>query len=116
MLDYYLASALFLLIVAQGYLIKGCFGIKHELPLTGGVIGSKIDKTAELIDEVAQLISDFADNIGNTGTPQTSLNPMEALLTSLISNMQVPPNHATKVEEREIYPTNENPTQVEAEN
>ena len=115
MLDYLIGACLFILIIAQGYLIRGCFGIKNELPLQGGAIGSRIDKTADLIDEVAQLISDFSDAALAGKSPQPVASPMEAILTSLISNMQIPTNYAEKVEEREIYPTNENPPQVEAE-
>ena len=112
MLEYLTAASLLLLIIAMGYLIKGCFGIHQELPNQGNLLGSKITRVAELIDEVCQLISDFSDNMGHPPTPQPSSNPMEAILTSLISNISMPSGHGSQ-EEREIYPTDEDTQQTQ---
>ena len=114
MLEYLIAISLLLLIISMGYLIKGCFGIHQELPNQGSLLGSKIDRTAELIDEVCQLISDFSDNMGSSPTPQPSSNPMEAILTSLISNMTMPSGNGSQ-EEREIHPTDEDTQTIQTE-
>jgi len=114
MLDEIQATSLVLLIIAQLILIRGCFGIRQELPAQGGVIGSKFDVISELIDEVAQLISDLTDTIGQPANPQPSSNPMEAILTSLISNMTMPKEHGSQ-EEREIHPTDEDTKTLETQ-
>lgn len=112
MLEVLQVVALLLLIVAHGFLIRGCFGIRTELPLQGGSIASKIDRTADLLDEVAQLISDLTDNLPTQANTQPVSSPMEAILTSLISNIGNPQKHAKTSEEWEILPNNDNPTQT----
>ncbi|MGB2038179.1 MAG: hypothetical protein ACPHX8_06895 [Candidatus Poseidoniaceae archaeon] len=115
MLEVLQVVALLLLIVAHGFLIRGCFGIRTELPLQGGSIASKIDRTADLLDEVAQLIADLTDSMPAQPNTQPVSSPMEAILTSLISNIGKPQNHATTSEEREILEINNNPTTTKPE-
>jgi len=110
MLEVLQVVALLLLIIAHGFLIRGCFGIRTELPLQGGSIASKIDRTADLLDEVAQLIADLTDNMPVQPNTQPVSSPMEAILTSLISNIANPSKHATTSEERPIFEINNDKT------
>lgn len=116
MLDEIQALALLCLIACHYFLIRGCFGIKEELPITGRSITDKIDRTGDLLDEMAQIMADFSDTIVPS-KPHTPSSPVEALLTSFISRMNMPStdSHGTKESEWEILPTDqaENSTQTE---
>ena len=90
MLNELSAAALFGLIICQYYLIRGCFGIRESIGSNGGEITSKIDRAADLLDEVAQLISDFSDGLSPEGNIQPPTSPMETIFTSLISKMTMP--------------------------
>jgi len=118
MLDEIQAVALLCLIGCHYFLIKGCFGIKDELPITGETISDRISKTSDLLDEIAQIMSDFADNL-ESAKPHTPSSPMESILTSFISRMNMgrgDTNGKTQ-SEWEILPpeTDENKTQTESE-
>ena len=116
MLDAIQATSLLALIIAHSLLIRGCFKIKEEMPIQGTRITTKIDIVSEYLDELNQLISDFADSIPTNSNTQTPSSPMEVLLTSFMSSM-TKQNHAPKESEWEVLPPNENPTPpVEAEN
>lgn len=114
MLDYLTLTSLILLIVAHGFLIRGCFGIRSEIPNQGGAIGSRMDTISEYLDEVAQLISDLSDNMVSGGNSHPPSSPFEAILSSLISNMTMPPDYAEKVEEWAVQENNPQ-EKVEAE-
>jgi len=115
MLEILQVSALLLLIIAHGFLIRGCFGIKTELPLQGGTISSKIDRTADLLDEMAQLISDFSDNMAGGTVTQPVPTPMEAILSAFMSRVTPSPSHAKTSEEWEILPNDNHPSQTVAQ-
>lgn len=109
MLDEIQAVALLCLIGCHYFLIRGCFGIKQEIPITGEAITDKITRTSDYLDEIAQIISDFTDSI-DLPKPQTPTSPVEALLTSFISRMNMAGSNATKSEEWEVLPPNETQT------
>jgi hypothetical protein len=112
MLDALQALALLGLIVCQYFLIRGCFGISEALPIQGGAITSKIDRTADLLDEVAQLIADLSDGLGGNGNAPPPPSPMEAILTAFMSKTAMG-GHASQSQEWEVLPPNqdENPPQ-----
>jgi len=109
MLEEISALALLCLIGCHYFLIRGCFGIKDELPITGASITEKITRTADLLDEIAQIISDFTEAI-DFPKPHTPSSPIEALLTSFISRMNMAGSDAKKSEEWEVLPPNETQT------
>lgn len=119
MLNELSAAALFGLIICQYYLIRGCFGINEAIGSNGGEIQVKIDRTADLLDEVAQLISDFSDGIAPEGNIQPPTSPMEAIFTSLISKMTMPQTDTdASQEEWSLYEAKEytpNPKETENE-
>jgi len=103
------------LVFAHAFLIRGCFGIKEIIPVQGGAITNKIDKTAELLDEMAQLIADFADGIQSQASPPTQ--PMggigDLLSTWLMRQQQPAEEYATKEQEWEVFPPNDDTTTQE---
>jgi hypothetical protein len=112
MLDALQAIGLLGLIACQFVLIRGCFKINESLPIQGGAITSKIDRTADLLDEVAQLISDFSDNLSGNGNTPPPPSPMEAILTAFMSKTTMG-GHGTKESEWEVLPPNNDPTTQE---
>ena len=116
MLDALQAIGLLGLIACQFVLIRGCFKINETIPIAGGSITTKIDRTADLLDEVAQLISDFSDNITGSGNTPPPPSPMEAILNAFISKTTMG-DHATQSQEWEVLPPNDDETPpVEAQN
>jgi hypothetical protein len=111
MLDVLTAISLILLLIGHTFLIRGCFSIKDQLPVTGGVIAERIDKTSELLDEVAQLIADLSEGMtgGNTNSPQTITGIPDLLSAFLNSRMNMANADGAKTQgEWEILPPNEN--------
>lgn len=112
MLEAIQAISLLGLIVGHYYLIRGCFGIRQAIPEQGSAISTRIDRTADLLDEVAQLMADLLDGqappppaIAQTGSP------IADLLTTFLMRQSTPaPPHGTTSEEWEIYPTDPNQT------
>jgi hypothetical protein len=84
---------LLLLIIAQGALIKGCFGIKDGI--TGieldGLMDGKFDRMESLLDEAVDVLADIAGGASSGASQNTSTgNPMGDILTSLISRTMMP--------------------------
>ena len=101
------------LVVAHYFLIRGCFAIREAIPHQGGAIAGKIDRTADLLDELAQLIADMIDGqasppapLAHTGSPIADI-----LTTFLMKNTALSPDHATTQQQGEIYEINQNQTQ-----
>ena len=70
---------------------------------------------SDLIDEVAQLISDFSDNISPPAVAQPQ-GGLGDLVASFLNNRMNPAGeHATQEQEWEVYPPNENPTTEQAQ-
>ena len=92
------------LVVAHYFLIRGCFAIRESIPVQGGQISGKIDRTADLLDEMAQLISDFADGVQAATPPPTQMQGgLGGLLSTwLMSNTAIPSDHAETHEIREV--------------
>ena len=116
MLEEIQAIGLVGLVVAHSILIRGCFGIRESIPLQSGVISKKIDRTADLLDEMAQIIADFADGVHTTNAPPTqAMAGWPGLLSAWLKSNQAQgvehgPNTESQ-EEWEIFPPNENKTQ-----
>lgn len=119
MLDHLQAVSLLALIVAHYFLVRGCFSIKEELPVQGGAISGRLDRTGDLLDEVAQLLADLADGLGGSDPKFPAAHPPSGLgdlLTAFLNNrMNMVSSHATTQQEWEVYPPDENPPQEQAE-
>lgn len=115
MLDEMQGLALLGLLICQYYLIRGCFQIKDEIPLAGGSISVKIDRTADLLDEVAQLIADLGDAVSPPAVAQPPSGIGDLVATFLNNRMNTAGEHATTQQEWEVLPPNENPTPEQAQ-
>ena len=95
--------ALIMILASHYILIRGCFGIRAELPTQGGAITTQIGEVCSLLDEVAQLMADILDGQTATGSNQPEGNVFGQLVNSLISKTFNPNDHATTSEERTIH-------------
>jgi hypothetical protein len=109
MLDYLQAFSLLALIVTHFFLVRGCFSIKEELPLQGGMLATRIDRTADLLDEVAQLIADLSDGASPPAVAQPPSGLGEMVAMFLNNRMNSAENHAPQSEEWEVQFPNDNP-------
>ena len=109
MLEEMQSLALLGLLLCQYYLIRGCTTINESIPVAGGGIREEITRTADLLDEVAQLIADLGDAVPASPPDPGSNSPFGILLNSLLSSKQMGGNHATKSEEWEVLPNDPNP-------
>jgi hypothetical protein len=113
MLEYLYLICLLCLTVSVPILIRGCFSIHSQLPVQGGDISSRIDKVADLLDEMADIINNAVrwqeEIMPSTPTPSS---PIMTLLNAFMSNTASPPKHGTteKPQEWEIYPPNDTQT------
>jgi len=107
--------ALIMILASHYILIRGCFGIKTELPTQGGAITSQIQEVCTLLDEVAQLMADLLDGQPATGSNQPEGSVFGQLVNSLISNTMNRDSHATTSEERTIHEVLDNTTTQNAQ-
>jgi hypothetical protein len=113
MQDSLLTAALILLIVAHGILIRSCYALHTQIPAESAEVRTRLDGVSELLDEALDLI---ADTLPAVGSSNAVAGPFEAnggsILSTLISNMLMPNNHAstTQQEEWEVLPPDEPPT------
>lgn len=118
MLEEIQAIGLVGLVVAHSILIRGCFGIRESIPLQSGVISKKIDRTADLLDEMAQIIADFADGVQTTNAPPTqAMAGWPGLLSAWLKSNQaqgVEHGPSPKETEWEILPNENDKTTQEA--
>ena len=111
MLDVLTAISLILLLIGHTFLIRGCFGIREQIPIQGGQIADRIERTGDLLDEVAQLIADLGDGGGGASSAVTQMpSGFGDLLTMFLNNrMNMGNADASKtLEEWEVLPPNEN--------
>lgn len=115
MLEELQAFALLGLIGTHYFLVRGCFSIKNELPVQGRSITEGLERTSELLDEVAQLIADLGDSVPASTPAAGSDSPFGLILNSLLNRTPMSAEYGTKDEERAVYETVIHPTQSETE-
>lgn len=113
MLEYLYLLCLLCLTVSVPILIRGCFNIHKELPSQGQGIGERIDKVADLLDEMAELINNaiqFKED--NFNIAQAPTHPLMAFAQAFMGRNAMDNKHASKTqpEEWEIYPPNDTQT------
>lgn len=101
MLDYLIATALILLIVGHGFLIRGCFKINENIPNSADCITEKIESVRGVLDEVADLLNEMLDGTPKNAITQTPSSPMEALLTAFLNRTPMAQNHGDPQEQEE---------------
>lgn len=101
MLDYLTALSLILLVIAQIILLKKCsqFATNIESPT------DDIQNISTLLDEIADILNGAVEGLLSSPIIKpTPSNPMESILTSLISGMIQPKQHGTQEpQDREIH-------------
>lgn len=115
MLDEVTALSLLLLIIGHGFLIRGCFSISDQLPRQGGLLADRLDRTADLLDEMAQLIADLGGDGGPGPVAQTPSGPLDLLTMFLNSRTALSADHGrTSQPEWAVYAESaDTPTQTE---
>ena len=108
MLEELQALALLALVVTHSFLVRGCIGIRAELPVQGGEISSRIERTSDLLDEMAQLISDLADTASGANQSAPDVSPIGILLNSFLNRPTMPSEHATPEVQWEIQQDDSN--------
>jgi len=112
MLDEIQAVSLLLLIIGHGFLIRGCFNIHTELPVQGRRISDALGNTTNMIDELADLLNELLEGVGQP-KPSSPAGPVDipTLLSMFLNNNKtIPPEHGPpQQEEWEVLPPNENP-------
>lgn len=109
MLEYLYLICLLCLTISVPILIRGCFSIHSQMPTQGGAISERIDKVADLLDEMADLINNairFQEEI--MPAAQTASHPLLSALNLFMGKTPSNPNHGeTQQTQREIYEINE---------
>jgi len=117
MLEYLYALSLLSITITLFYLTKSCFAFKGEIPHQGEEITNRIEKVHGVLDELTDIINEFAQSIPVPDIAQTPNNPLMSLLASIISPTPSPLGHGSKTQEEwQIHEVNEkNTTQTENE-
>lgn len=115
MLDYLYALSLLSITITLFYLTKSCFQFKGEIPYQGEEITNRIEKVHGVLDELADIISEFGQSMPVSDIAQTPSNPLMSILASIISPTPSPQGHGETTQERAIYEIDENKTKTEDE-
>jgi len=117
MIEYAQAFALFALLAFAFFAERTMRSRIEELPSQTEAITDKITGMTEVLDDIADLLNEAMDAVGNSAIAQTPSSPMEAILSGLISSITAPKNHGRTQEpqEREIHdidPTPQEQTEI----
>jgi len=114
MLDEIQAASLLLLIIAHGFLIRGCHGIRDGLPTQGSAISERIDGVTTVLDELADLIHNIGESVPGGGNTQPPTDLFGTLLTAFMAPKTPPMNHGSLTQEWQVHEDNPQ-TKVETE-
>ena len=110
------------LLVSSYYLTVGCKNISESLPhesthITDRVDGAtaKISGMTEVLDDIANLLNEAVQSFAGSGMTHTPSNPVEMILSSLMTRMTSPSEHGPQQEEWTIQ-QNDSPPTLETEN
>lgn len=109
MLDYLVATALILLILGHGLLIRGCFDIKNGLSPVGDLPGG-LDDVRAILRQSSDALEFIAETLADSPLPQTDAGSNGSVLGALISSMLMPSNHASTQLEGAVHEVVRNPT------
>jgi len=103
MIEYVQAFALFALLAFAFFVEKSMRSKIEELPSQTEEITDKITGMTEVLDDIADLLNEAMQAVGNSAITHTPSSPIEALLTSFIGNLTTPKNHGTETHQRQIH-------------
>jgi len=118
MLEYMYLLCLLSLSISVPILIRGCVRLNESTATNGGGISERIDKVADLLDEMADIINNavqFQEAI--MPAAQTASHPLLSALNLFMNRTPSNPEHGNekKQTEREIYEIIEPQTKTENE-
>ena len=116
MLEELQTLALVGLLVSTYYLTVGCRRIGDSLPTESGQITEKVAGATEVLDDIADLLNEAVQSFAGMGVTQTASNPVEMILSSLITRMTSPIEHADPLKEEWPLRQNDSPPTLETEN
>jgi hypothetical protein len=115
MIEYAQTFAMFAILAFGFYIEKSMKTKIEELPYQTGQITDKITTCTEVLDDIADLLNEAMQAVGNSGIAHPPSSPIEALLTSFLGNIGQSNKHATQTQEWEIL-ENDPQTKNETEN
>jgi hypothetical protein len=103
------------LVIAHGFLIKGCFKINDQIPTSTEAITSQFETTSNLLNELCDIIAELTPASQNTTSQNTAMGGSigEILSSLLISKMTMSQEHGPQTHQREILEID--PTQNESQ-
>ena len=111
------------LLVSSYYLTVGCKNISESLPHESTHISDRVDGASEkisgmteVLDDIANLLNEAVQSFAGMGVTQTASNPVEMILSSLITRMTSPIEHADPLKEEWPLRQNDSPPTLETEN
>ena len=111
MQDPLLTSALILLILAHGFLIRSCYALHTQLPQQSTEVQTRLDGVSSLLDEALDMMAELAPAVGGAVAKPS---PFEAgggnLLSTLISSMMMRQDHASTPQPQEWEVLQPDPT------
>ena len=79
-------------------------------------VEDKISGMTEVLDDIADLLNEGLQSLTGASHAQTPSNPMEAILSGLISSMTSKANHGPTTQERTIHEIDPTPNESQTEN
>jgi hypothetical protein len=112
MIEYLYLFCLLCLTISVPVLIRGCFNIHKELPHQGGNISEKIDGVNDILNELADFISDVANGINSSPVNTNPPTLVDTLLTAFLKRGSPSPleHGKTQPQDWEILPPNDTQT------
>ena len=110
MIEYAQALTLLALLVFAVYVEKTTRSKLEELPEKTEAVTYQIERMTEVLDDIANLLNEGLHAIAGGSTTQTASNPMEMILSTLMSSMTSKTNHGPQENQRTIHEINPTPT------
>ena len=105
------------LVIAHGFLIKGCFKINGQIPTSTEAITSQFEVTSHLLNELCDIIAELTPASQNATIQKQAVGGSIAeMLSSLLMNrMNMGQEHGPQESERTIHEIDPNTTQEQTE-
>ena len=110
MIEYAQALTLFALLAFAVYVEKSTRSNLEEWPEKTEAVTIQIERMTEVLDDIANLLNEGLHAIAGSSTTQTASNPMEMILSTLMSSMTSKANHGPTTQERTIHEIDPTPT------
>ena len=93
-----------ILVIGHGLLLKKCTKFTDEFEPSANHLSTELKDITSILDEMCDMANGALQFVGNSPLAHPPSNPIESILTSLISNMATPKQHGSQESQnREIY-------------